>query len=98
MAYDFQLDVDSARPHELADWWAETLGWAVEEQDADFIRRMIGEGYAAESDTMTHNGKLVWVDGAAILHPDIPEHGSRRRVLFQQVPEGKTVKNRWHID
>ncbi len=98
MAYDFQLAVDCARPHELADWWAETLGWVVENSDEDFIRRMIGEGYAAESDTMTHNGKLVWVTGAAIGHPDGPATGSRKRVIFQQVPESKTVKNRWHID
>lgn len=89
MAYDFQLAVDSARPHELADWWAETLAWVVDEPDEDFIRRMIAEGYAADSDTMTHNGEPVWVDGAAILHPESPEHGLRRRVLFQQVPEGK---------
>ena len=30
MAYDFQVTVDAARPHVLADWWAETLGWDVE--------------------------------------------------------------------
>jgi hypothetical protein len=97
MAYDFQLAVDAASPHELADWWAETLGWVVEESDGDFIRQMIAEGYATDSDTMTHNGKLVWVTGAAIRHPENPV-GPRRRVIFQQVPEAKTVKNRWHID
>jgi glyoxalase superfamily protein len=98
MAYDFQLAVDCARPHELADWWAETLGWVVEQSDEDFIRKMIAEGYATDSDTTTYAGKLVWTDGAAIRHPDGPVTGHRRRIIFQQVPEAKTAKNRWHID
>lgn len=98
MAYDFQVAVDCAEPHTLADWWAETLGWQVERPAEEFIRKMIAEGYATEAETAVHNGVLVWVTGAAIRHPDDPEHGHRRRILFQQVPEGKTVKNRWHLD
>jgi hypothetical protein len=98
MAYDFQVAVDCARPHELADWWAQTLDWVVEESDEDFIRRMIAEGYATEADTTIHNGRLVWLTGAAIRHPDGPSAGRRRRIIFQQVPEAKTAKNRWHID
>ncbi len=99
MAYDFQVAVDCADPHGLADWWAETLGWVVEEQDADFIRRMIAEGYATDADTATRNGRLVWGDGAAIQHPDGPlPSGHRRRIIFQQVPEEKIAKNRWHLD
>lgn len=98
MAYDFQVAVDAARPHELAEWWAETLGWLVEDTDEDFVRKMIAEGYATESDTITHNGRLVWRTGAAIRHPEGPAAGPRRRIIFQQVPEAKTVKNRWHLD
>ena len=98
MAYDFQVAFDCADAHALADWWAETLGWVVEEQDADFIRRMIAEGYATEADTATHDGRLVWRDGAAIRHPDGPTTGRRRRIIFQVVPEPKTVKNRVHLD
>jgi len=98
VAYDFQVVVDAARPHDLADWWAEALGWVVEPSDPDFIRRMIAEGHATEADTTTHRGVLVWRDGAAIRHPDGPERGERKRVLFQLVPESKTVKNRVHLD
>ena len=96
--YDFQVVVDSATPHELADWWAEALGWAVEPADEAFIRRMIGEGYAAVDDTMRHNGMLVWKAGAAIRPPGEPLRGPGRRILFQFVPEAKTVKNRLHLD
>ena len=98
MAYDFQVAVDAARPHALADWWAEALGWTVEVQDENFIRRMIAEGYATDDDTAAHNGALVWKDGAAIRYPAGPGGDPRRRIFFQQVPEAKTAKNRIHLD
>lgn len=99
MPFDFQIAVDASQPHVLADWWAETLGWVVEPSDEAFIRTMIAEGYATDDDTMTHNGALVWREGAAIRHPDEPAGGGTRpRVLFQLVPEPKTAKNRWHLD
>lgn len=88
MPYDFQVAVDCAQPHVLAAWWAQTLGWLIERSDADFIRQMIAEGYATDADTTTHNGSLVWADGAAIRHPDGPEDGRRKRIIFQRVPEG----------
>ena len=97
MAYDVQVVIDCADPHALADWWADALGWQVEPSDPDFIRKMISEGYASEDETTTHNGTLVWKEGAAINHPGGRESG-RPRILFQQVPEPKTVKNRVHLD
>ena len=94
MATDFQVTVDCSAPHDLADWWAEALGWQVEPQDEAFIRRMVDGGYAAEADTSRHRGALVWRTGAAITSPE----PGRPRVLFQLVPEAKTVKNRLHLD
>ncbi|MFB9070552.1 VOC family protein [Citricoccus parietis] len=97
--YGLQLCVDSARPHELADWWAEALRWEVETQDEDFIRRMVAEGHASDAETTTHRGRLVWASGAAINPPgDTEGAGDRPRVLFQAVPESKSVKNRVHWD
>ena len=94
MAFDFQVTIDSSHPHELADWWAEVLGWQVEEQDEAFIRRMVESGAASEADTTVHRGALVWKVGAGLRSPD----PGRPRVLFQAVPEAKTVKNRVHLD
>jgi Glyoxalase-like domain len=94
MAFDVQVVIDCSSPHVLADWWAEALGWQVEAQDESFIRRMVETGAAAESDTTTHKGTLVWKVGAAITSPD-PD---RPRLLFQVVPEPKSVKNRLHLD
>ena len=55
---------------------------------------MVDEGHASESDTTRHNGALVWKVGAAITPPT----RAAPRVLFQLVPEPKTVKNRVHLD
>jgi predicted enzyme related to lactoylglutathione lyase len=98
MALDFQVTVDCADPHTLADWWAEVLGWDVEPSDPAFIAEMISKGLATEADTTTHRGVTVWKDGAAIRHPEPLPSGRPRRMLFQTVPEAKTVKNRVHWD
>ena len=94
MAFDFQVTIDSSAPHELANWWAEALGWQVESQDESFILRMIQTGAASEADTIRHRGALVWKVGAALTSPE----SGRPRVLFQRVPEPKTGKNRLHFD
>ncbi|MGY1787028.1 VOC family protein [Geodermatophilus sp. SYSU D00698] len=94
MATEFQVTIDAAEPHVLADWWAEALDWQVEPQDEAFIRRAVAAGHASEDQTTTHRGALVWAAGAAITSPD----PGRPRVLFQAVPEAKTVKNRVHLD
>lgn len=98
MAYDFQVVIDCAEPHVLADWWADALDWQVEPTDEAFIRDMLAKGFAEDADTATYNGSLVWKSGAAISHPDGPQAGRRKRILFQEVPEEKTVKNRVHLD
>ena len=94
MALHIQVAIDSSAPHELADWWAEVLGWQVEPQDEAFIRRMVDEGHASDEETMRHRGALVWREGAAITSPE----PGRPRVLFQQVPELRAGKNRLHLD
>ena len=94
MALDFQVTIDCSAPHVLADWWAEALGWQVEKQDETFIRRMVESGAASQADTTEHRGALVWKVGTGLTSPD----PGRPRVLFQRVPEAKTVKNRVHLD
>lgn len=98
MAHTFQVVVDCALPHPLADWWAAALGWEVEPSDEGFIRSMIELGLATEDDTTTHEGVLVWKVGAAIRQPSPPEGSGCQRVLFQAVPEPKVGKNRVHLD
>jgi hypothetical protein len=48
------------------------------------------------------DGKVRWKELASLRHPDdgVDERGAGtgRRILFQAVPEAKTVKNRVHLD
>lgn len=92
-----QVVVDASQPHALADWWAETLKWNVEPQDESFIRKMIDEGHAPEADTTVWKGALVWRSAVAIVPPGGFGPG-QPRILFQEVPEAKAVKNRIHLD
>jgi hypothetical protein len=94
MAYTFQVTIDSVAPHPLADWWVDALGWEREPSNEEFIQSMVDQGQATEADTLRHHGTLVWKAGAAINHPG----GGAPRVLFQLVPEAKSVKNRVHLD
>ncbi|HXD27803.1 MAG TPA: VOC family protein [Arthrobacter sp.] len=98
MGMHIQVTVDSHDPHLLAAWWAETLGWSVEPTDEAFIRCMVDEGHATEADTRVFEGDLVWKDGAAICPADQVGSRPRQRILFQLVPEPKSVKNRVHWD
>ncbi|MCJ0891710.1 VOC family protein [Rhodococcus sp. ARC_M12] len=95
MGYVFQVVVDSVNPHALAKWWAQTLGWQSEPSNEDFIREMVAAGHARDEDTTTFEGVLVWRAGAGIVDAESP---GTPRVLFQSVPEAKTVKNRLHLD
>lgn len=94
MGMKFQVVIDAADPHSLCDFWAEALHYDVEPTDEAFIRSMVAAGHAKESDTLMVKGELRWREGAACVDPD----GVGPRVLCQLVPEGKTVKNRVHID
>jgi hypothetical protein len=102
MTADWQVVVDARSPHELADFWAAALGYEVE-QHADFIQGLLDAGAVQESETIRHKGVLSFAEFAAICHPDDMGRrqsgtGSARRLLFQTVPEDKSVKNRVHID
>lgn len=98
MAYTIQICVDCTDAHAQADWWAETLNWVLEPTDQDFIQSMLDQGFAGPEDVVEHNGVRVWRDGAAICPPDQVGRKDRLRILFQPVPEPKTVKDRIHLD
>ncbi|GHJ42672.1 hypothetical protein Cs7R123_00140 [Catellatospora sp. TT07R-123] len=101
MAANFQISVDCADPHALARFWAQALEWEVE-RHGDFIKQMLDAGHATPADVITLDGELVWSTAAAIRDPQAPVNGRgspvRSRMIFQVVPEGKTAKNRFHLD
>lgn len=102
MALDYQIVMDCAEPLELSRFWAAALGYEAEDNSA-LIEQAAAQGLAGEDDYTAVDGRKAWIALAAIRHPDDPVHpftgaGQGRRMLFQQVPEGKTVKNRVHLD
>lgn len=101
MATSFQVTFDAADPHRLAAFWAAALGYAVEEHGA-FIRQLMAAGVVGDEDVEDAGGLLRWRTAAAIRDPEGPVDergvGHGRRLLFQQVPEAKTAKNRVHLD
>ena len=95
-----QLVIDCADPHAQAKFWAAALGWVVERNEA-FIRSMLDHGIARPDQVVEVDGELAWSTVEAVRHPEhdaIRELGGSARLLLQQVPEGKTVKNRVHLD
>ena len=96
-----QVVFDAAEPHALAAFWAEALHYEHEEIDA-FVSALVDAGHVPVEYTVEIGGKRRWRSVASLRHPDDPvdERGSGagRRILFQTVPEPKTVKNRVHLD
>lgn len=87
MSLDVQITFDCADPGRLAHFWAEALAYKVQEPPA---------GFDTWQDALRHFGvpEERWNSRSAI----VPVEGDGPRLFFQQVPEGKTAKNRVHLD
>ncbi|NNH68726.1 glyoxalase/bleomycin resistance/dioxygenase family protein [Nocardia uniformis] len=102
MALSWKLIIDSGNAPTLADFWAAALEYEVEDPTA-LIEQLLAAGHLPERAVAEHNGRKIFRGYAGIRHPDDPFDqtsgvGQGRRLLFQDVPEKKTVKNRLHID
>jgi len=87
MARDVQITFDCADPTGLAAFWAEALGYHLQDPPEGFEsweEALEAMGVPPESRN----------DASAVLDPD----GSPPRLFFQRVPERKQVKNRVHLD
>ncbi|MGP3633161.1 VOC family protein [Streptomyces sp. 24-1644] len=102
MTLDWKVVIDAADPHAQAGFWADALGYLVED-NSPLIEELLGLGAVPAEATVEAHGRRAWRDLAAARHPDDPYEqksgsGLGRRLLFQRVPEPKTVKNRVHLD
>ena len=87
MARDVQITFDCADPAALALFWAEALGYRVQDPPGGFDsweQALEAMGVPPERRN----------DASAVVDPD----GSGPRLFFQRVPEGKQGKNRVHVD
>ena len=96
-----QVVFDATEPHVVAAFWAEALHYEHEDIDA-FVTNLVNAGHVPIEYTIAIGGKRRWRSVASLRHPDDPVDergaGMGRRILFQAVPEAKTVKNRVHLD
>lgn len=95
MSLDVQITFDAHDPRVLAQFWAEALGYEVPGPPG--VELPEGDDPWAAWDAFLD--RIGVPEGqrnakAAVEDPD----GTRPRVFFQQVPEGKTAKNRVHLD
>ncbi|WP_432872770.1 VOC family protein [Microbispora rosea] len=100
MTLEWKLVVDCADPHAQAAFWAEALGYEVEDNSV-LVGRLLAGGVVGE-EAVTPD-RTAFRTLRAVRHPDDPVDpdtgtGLGRRILFQAVPEPKTGKNRLHID
>ncbi|MCX4764249.1 hypothetical protein OG562_25465 [Streptomyces sp. NBC_01275] len=98
----WKLVVDSGDPHAQADFWAAALHYTAEDNSA-LVERLLEAGALPGAATVEFHGRPAFRDLIAVRHPDDPYDaetgtGLGRRLLFQRVPEAKTVKNRLHLD
>ena len=84
---DVQITFDCADPAGLASFWAEALGYRLQDPPGDF------ETWEQALDALGVPPERR-NDASAVVDPD----GSRPRLFFQRVPEGKQAKNRLHLD
>ncbi|SFQ25405.1 hypothetical protein SAMN05421810_105366 [Amycolatopsis arida] len=87
MARDVQITFDCADPAGLAAFWAEALGYRLQDPP---------EGFASWEQALEAMGVPPERrnDASAVVDPE----GSGPRLFFQRVPEGKQAKNRVHLD
>lgn len=102
MALSWKLVIDSANAPVLADFWAAALEYEVEDPSA-LIAQLLAAGQLPEAAVAEHGGRRIFRGYAGIRHPEDPfdAHsgiGRGRRLLFQDVSEAKSGKNRLHID
>jgi hypothetical protein len=102
VALGWKLVFDAGDPHRQAVFWAQALGYLVED-NSPLIEQLLTAGQVPKDLCTEFQGRLFWRDAAAARHPDDPFDpvsgtGLGRRLLFNRVPESKTVKNRLHVD
>jgi hypothetical protein len=102
MALHWKLVIDAGDAPALAEFWAAALEYEVEDP-SPLIGRLLSSGAIGEEAVAEHRGRRFFRGYAGIRHPEDPFDeasgiGRGRRLLFQEVPEGKSVKNRLHID
>ena len=74
----------------LADFWAEALGYEVENSSA-FIKQLMADGRIGADAVIEHRGRAIFRGYAAIRHPEDPfDKRQRRRARPAAAVPGRT--------
>jgi hypothetical protein len=87
MSRAIQISFDCADPHGLAGFWNEALAYRYDSPPP---------GFATWEEALDHFG--VPEDQRNNASAAVDPEGLGPRLWFQKVPEGKTAKNRLHLD
>ncbi len=87
MGPSLQIVFDANDVPRLVAFWEQALGYQVQPPPPEFET---WEDFARENGIPEEQ----WDGWGALIDPD----GTRPRIFFQRVPEGKTAKNRLHLD
>ena len=87
MSHSFQVTFDANDPALLAGFWTLALGYEIQPPPPGFAD---WDEWAAAMEIPEEK----WNDARALVDPE----GEGPRVFIQKVPEGKTAKNRVHLD
>ncbi len=88
-----QVTIDAADPHAQAEFWAQAIGYQVED-NSTFVDQLVTDGRLPDAGRLVRNGRSEFVDVTAARDPQ----GEGPRLFFQKVPEAKVGKTRVHID
>ncbi|MGH3981954.1 MAG: VOC family protein [Pseudonocardiaceae bacterium] len=86
-ALDVQVVIDCSNPRRLAEFWAAALNYVMQPPPQGFDS---WEQFAEKIGIPPEDHDRL----AAVVDPE----RAKPRILFQKVPETKTVKNRVHLD
>lgn len=93
MRPSIQITLDCADPHALVTFWAEALGYDIEDH-TEVVRSLLEAGRLPESAVRRTDARLGFADLAACHHPE----GQEPRLLLQREVTPKRSKNRLHLD
>jgi len=95
MTLDFQVTFDARDPLALSQFWSAVLGY-VHPPPPGVTLAPDADPIAAWHEFLERSGvpEDQRNSSSALVDPT----GKRPRIFFQQVPEGKTAKNRVHLD
>jgi catechol 2,3-dioxygenase-like lactoylglutathione lyase family enzyme len=87
LSVQVQVTFDCADPARMAEFWAKALGYKLQDPPEGWDS---WEAWASDQGIPEDDFNSM----SAVVDPD----GKGPRLLFQRVPEGKSAKNRVHLD